>query len=136
MTAYYSLLCTGCSAPLIGIDTVEERGVPAWMSEVVLYFPDGNVWIGKYDGFGRIHVGAGDPISWARVYAVQKICTDARHQACDAVLEPSSFQKASLVAKDRGRFFEDGFYDYDKPRSLRDVILISEKLRNKRLQSR
>lgn len=142
----FSIKCNLCGAP--ALSEYATDGVNDWMQNVVFYFPDGNAWRGKYDGYGRIIVGEAK-LSWPEAYGFDRENSpDVRHQACEDAclgslisLEPQlpfnsvvekKFIVSSANAEDQGYFFQKGLYSFEKPHYCRHVLTMREELKRRR----
>lgn len=101
---FFSSICQGCGHPLLCAEATNPTN--GWMSQSVAVRATGDLYVGEYDGFGRI--GSAE-------YALDE--ATVWHAACWEVAGcPRDFRGRSSDAPDQGWFFGAGDHDLADPR--------------------
>lgn len=109
---FFSSNCKVCGHPLLCIQATDRDGLNKWMSQAVAVHDDGSIYIGEYDGYGRIGDTEEDVTYMASCY----------HRHCwEMIGKPMEFDGESSYAPDQGWFFEDGDHSIPPPKSIEEV---------------
>lgn len=101
---FFSWNCKRCEHPLLSVYSASS--INDWMIEAVALVPGGGMYVGSYDGYGRID-GADLPL----VIGAQE--PQVYHRACwELEGKPTEYTAGSENAADQGFFFD---HEHDVP---------------------
>lgn len=108
---FFSQECERCHKSILSPYSISQTN--AWMSVVVVLYPDNNIFKGIYDGYGRVEINGGktiveDAVGWDN---------QVWHAACwELDGKPTTYTHASQAAADQGYFYNEEDYDIPDPR--------------------
>lgn len=106
---FFSWNCRGCGHPMLSEYATNETN--EWMRDVVVLEKSGNVYTGKYDGYGRVG-GAEIHIQWENSKLLNGPC--CWHKACWEKAGKPEYDEQSKMSDDQGYFFDDE-HDMEEP---------------------